>query len=275
MPDSPALASTVTLNARETHADSDERIYQSLPRLSSPAYLSLLKTAPAAELPAQVLARAYRELAPSRAADVTLERLVAYNERYGYLDTVYLAARKRRSRLPSFDVDDLVHDTICEIVATLGGPRGENAVRVWTRYLQDCFFYAYRKLVGRRETRVEGRVDQTLEEIDMSYEQIDAIPWQGCVEPSLLEWLENYILRAVAQIRDTPVREIALDLFGHSPTPVSSNDPNEHNTLVVRFNVTRQTIYTWRAQARVFIRAALERQNEHDIDLSFLKPVAT
>lgn len=73
MPDSPAQASTVALNARETHADRDERIYQSLPRLGSSAYLNLLKTATPDELPAQVLATAYRVLFPSRAADAVAQ----------------------------------------------------------------------------------------------------------------------------------------------------------------------------------------------------------
>jgi hypothetical protein len=52
--------------------------------------------------------------------------------------------------------------------------------------------------------------------------------------------------------------------------PVVSDDPNDPNTLTRRFGVKRFTIYRWQRAARAVLRAALERQNEREIDMSFL-----
>src|SRR5437773_11706569 len=87
----------------------NEQIYNALPPLGSTAYMQKLKTASAAELPAQVLVRAYRQLRSGPAADATLGRLLGYNEKYGYLTPLYNAARRRISRHDSYGVDDLVH----------------------------------------------------------------------------------------------------------------------------------------------------------------------
>src|SRR4051812_20241491 len=95
----PAQATTVAPCDRESRNDRNERIYQSLPPLGSPAYLNLLKSATAAELPASVLVRAYRQLHPSPAADATLARLLGHNERYGYITILHTLAHRRVSRL--------------------------------------------------------------------------------------------------------------------------------------------------------------------------------
>ena len=265
-----APARTAATDSRETRTERNERIYQSLPTLGSPAYLSFLKTATAAELPASVLVRAYRQLHPGPAADATLERLLGHNERYGYITMLYTATQRRISRLSAYGPDDLVYDAIGEIVATLAGPRGESAERLWVRYLHDCLEEAHRKLIGRRGERLEKRSDKAPDEWDDGDEPIASIPWQGSVETDNLEWLERFIERTAAAIPDERIRAVALDLFSESPTPVSSDDPDDANTLTGRFGVKRFTIYRWQRAARAVLRAALERQNEREIDISFL-----
>jgi hypothetical protein len=108
-------------------------IYGGLPPLNSPEYRAYLQRATAAELPAQVVVRAYRELIRSGntdAADATLERLLAHDDEYRYLAPVRRLAEKRR---PVSDgavaEEDLVHATIVRILETLSTPRGAYAER--------------------------------------------------------------------------------------------------------------------------------------------------
>jgi DNA-directed RNA polymerase specialized sigma24 family protein len=256
----------------------NEQIYNALPPLGSTEYMHRLKTASAAELPAPVLVRAYRQLRSGPVADATLERLLGYNEKYGYLTPLYKAAKRRISRHDSYGVDDLVHDTIGEIIETLAGPRGEGAEKAWVSFLRQRMEDAYRKLVGRRGERrpqlAEVVTDsETGEEID----PIDAAgvtkgPWQGSIPPSQLEWLEAFIRRTFAKIADERIRAIAFDRFSESPTPVSSNDESDTNTLARRFGVDRYKIYRWQRAAQATLLAALESQDEVDIDVSWLKP---
>ena len=78
-----------------------DAIFESLPPLDSPEYLALLTTSAATELPAQVLARVYRQLRRASADDVaqvTLSRLVANDDKYGYLRSIRLLAARRVAR---------------------------------------------------------------------------------------------------------------------------------------------------------------------------------
>jgi predicted ArsR family transcriptional regulator len=71
-----------------------ERVFQALPPLNSSEYLEVLEKATAEDLPAPVLARAYRQLAPtthSQAIERTLERLLDARDRYGYLKEIRLS----------------------------------------------------------------------------------------------------------------------------------------------------------------------------------------
>jgi DNA-directed RNA polymerase specialized sigma24 family protein len=256
----------------------NEQIYNALPPLSSAEYMEKVKTASAAELPAPVLVRAYRQLKSGPAADATLGRLLGYNAKYGYLTPLYKAAKRRISRHDAYGVDDLVHDTIGEIIDTLAGPRGEGAEKAWVSFLRQRMEDAYRKLVGRRGERrpqlAEAVTDsETREEIDpIDAAGVTKAPWHGTIPSSQLEWLEAFIRRTFAKIADEQIRSIAFDRFSETPTPVSSNDVNDTNTLTHRFGVDRYKIYRWQRAAQAILLAALESQDEVDIDVSWLKP---
>jgi len=73
------------------------------------------------------------------------------------------------------------------------------------------------------------------------------------------------------EIADDDIRAIGLDLFSENPTRVSSSDPKDPNTLTGRFGVSRFAIYRWQDAARSVLYDALDRQNERDVDLSFLE----
>ncbi|HTE45672.1 MAG TPA: hypothetical protein VK636_10545 [Gemmatimonadaceae bacterium] len=267
----PPQADTVTSGDRTSATEQTELLFQSLPPLESPGYLALLKTATAGELPASVLARAYRRLQVGSVADATLDRLVFQRNRHGYLNALYKAARQRRLRLGAYGVEDLEQNAIGEIVLTLAGQRGQRAERYWVGFLHDCVSQAYRGLVGRREQRLEARVDGTPEEWESEIEPARSIPWQGCVMPDRLERLEGFIARTIARIPKPRLREVAADLFSHSPTQVSSKDVNDPNTLAGRLGVNPSTIHRLQDQARAILRAALEAQNEFEVDTSCLK----
>src|SRR4051812_20636819 len=105
-----------------------DELFGKLRPLTSPEYLEELKTASAAELPAQVLVRAYRQLQKgSPAAEATLERLLAMDDKYGYLAPLRKAAAGRISDDDFFSEDDLVEETVREMADALGGTRGKGA----------------------------------------------------------------------------------------------------------------------------------------------------
>ena len=52
--------------------------------------------------------------------------------------------------------------------------------------------------------------------------------------------------------------------------PVSSDDPHDPNTLAGRLGLSRSTIYELKRTARAMFFAALIRQRECEIDMSFL-----
>jgi hypothetical protein len=212
----------------------------------------------------------YREERPSPAADATIERLLAHDARFGYLSVVRNAARRRMARLGAYGVEDLVQDTVSEIVLTLPTPRGEGAERSWVRFVHDCMEEAHRKFVGRRGERLPQVADATPEEMER-LGPIGPIFWHGCVEPSKVPWIEGYVHAVMSGISDERMRFIGLDLLNDNPTPVSSDDPDDRTTLTARFNVDAPTIYRCRGDARAAVRAALERQNECEVDLTFMK----
>lgn len=255
----------------------NEEIFQKLPPLDSEEYLKYLKAAPAEELPAPVLVRAYRQLPPGPAADATLARLVGNNRNYGYLRPLWAAARRKIKRDDAYSYDDLVFNTIGEVVLTLGGPHGEGAAENWVNYLLQRMEDAYRRMTTRskrRGRRADPVVDEETGEERELFEAIEVPrgPYQGNVRGSDLEWLEGFIRRTFAKIPDERRREVAFDLFSAHRTPVSSENPNDPNTLVGRYKVRRQTIYGWQRAARALLWAALESQNERpDFEMSRLK----
>lgn len=258
----------------EPDAQRFSRIFDALPPLGSPEYFEHIKQAPAAGLPPQVLARAYRQLPhDSAAAKATIGRLLDFEDRHGYLGSLQRAARRRISPHDWFDADELVLETIKEVYLNIGTPRGEGAELYWYAYLRQRLTDAYRSLNGRHNERrdperAQPRVDQeTGEEID-PVDEIDSAmstAWHGNLDPDLTQWLEEFAARELAKISDGRIREVARNLF--------SAEPSTQKELAKRYGVDRSQIIRWREIARGVIYAALQVQNEHpDFDVSWLKP---
>jgi hypothetical protein len=254
-----------------------ERIFQTLPRLGTAEYLEHLKTASGAELPAEMLVRAFRELLSvpgeepgklSRAAEATLERLVVSEQKYGYLRALRQKARAMVARNDWIDVEYLVDEAKGEIGLALAGPRGVGADRHWIAFQLQRLADAWRNLEGRRGNREPERVapaldQETGEEIDPTDEFAGDIALHGNVSPDKEAWLESYVRRTWATIKEDRIREVALDMLKRDRTPASK--------LAKRYNVDRQTITDWRHVARAKLLTALRKQDEVDIDTSWLK----
>jgi hypothetical protein len=249
------------------------RIFSALPTLGSPEYIEHIKHAAAAELPPQVLARAYRQLPhDSAAAKATIGRLLDFEDRHGYLASLQRAARRRISPHDWFDSDELVAETIKEIYLNIGTPRGKGAEFYWYKYLRQRLEDAYRTLNGRFNERrdperAQPRVDEeTSGEVDPVDELDSASPtaWHGNTDPDLTQWLEEFVARELAKISDDRIREVARNLF--------SAEPSTQQELADRYGVDRSQIMRWREIARGVIYAALQVQNEHPgFDVSWLK----
>lgn len=257
----------------------NERIFQALPPLNSQEYLDLLRTASAAELPAEVLVCAFQALGcTGRAAEATLERLLTQNARYGYLRPLWRLAERRVMARDWFDAGYLFDEAISVIWKALAGPQGKTAHRAWLRFLQQRLEDAYRNLNGRRNERqdperTEPRLDpDTGTELDPleSEAALDA-PWQGRVGPDVEEWLESFARRSMARIRHAQTREIGLDQLSANPSTVSGRGTPGRPSLATKYGVSRFQIMRWRDAALARLLADLEQQDEWEIDVTWIR----
>src|SRR6185369_17205785 len=133
-----------------------EEFFLRLPPLDSEEYLWHVRTAPTTDVPAEVLARAFRQLPPETpAARATLERLFRrIGERWEYLEFLArLARRQARTQEPSNRADehrDLLQDALVRILRVLPTERGELAERAWHHFCRIAFRDAWRERYGRR-----------------------------------------------------------------------------------------------------------------------------
>ena len=260
-----------------------DAIFESLPPLNSPEFLALLSTASAAELPAQVLARAYRQLRRANAdeaAQATLARLVANDHRYGYLRSIRLLAARRVARGQYwYEAEDLVQAAIAEVVKTLASQRGSLAETAWVLFCRHCFEDGWRVLNGRRGEKIRGKrveasVDAESEEVFDPVEETDGAPapWHVSAEESQIPWLEEFIRRTVSEFAEPLMRQVAEDQFGDDPSPISSGKskmgkpPLTEQLGVDRFRISRAL-----RNARARLAAALLAQREHEIDIDWLR----
>jgi DNA-directed RNA polymerase specialized sigma24 family protein len=270
-------------SSTETAADIFNRMFEALPPLDSAQYLELLENATAADLPAQVLARAYRHLCAAgceAAANATLARLVGSGGRYGYLASLRrLAFREVACGQYWYDADDLMQAAIIEIVKTLPTPRGDLAERAWVLFIHQRFQDGWRELNGRRGekirgVRVEPTVDQGRGEVFDPIEETDGAtaPWHVRAEASNLPWLDDFIRKTVAKIADPQMRRVAEDQFGDDPSPISAGrSAGGKLPLTEQLGENRFKIYRLRDNAKARLAAALRAQRQHEIDAEWLR----
>lgn len=258
------------------------QIFSVLPPLGSLEYMRLLESTSVHDLPAQVLARTFRQLLVSGsedAANATLVRLVG-SKKYDYLSAVRrLASQMVAKGQYSYDKEDLIQETITEIVKTLPTPRGELAERAWVLFSKQRFQDGWRNLNGRRGEKLRGkRVEPTTDEetgdVFDPAEETDgqSAPWHARVEKSKLPWLESFIRKTAAQIADPVIRHVAEDQFGDNPSPISAGKsaggkpPLTEQLGLSRFQVSRAL-----KNAKARLAAALMTQRENEIEADWLR----
>ena len=261
----------------EPEGERNERIFAALPKLGSEEYLALLRRVPARDLPAPVLVRAYRQLGSGRAAEATLERLLLNDATYGYLRPLRRMAARKVSARDWFSADDLVDQAIGEIALALAGPRGEGADKHWLSLLRQRLEDAYRSLNGRRgerrdPPRAEPREDPETGLVSDPADGPNALhaPWHGRVDSGLAQWLEEFVARTLALIPDDRMREAVQDQFSADPSPVTGKGSGGKIPLTKRYGVSASTIHKWCRIARAKLLVALQKQDEREIDLSWL-----
>jgi DNA-directed RNA polymerase specialized sigma24 family protein len=271
-----------SIRAIGTNDDIYNRIFTELPPLGSPDYMMMLETVSAGELPAQVLARAFRQLVVSgseAAANKTLVRLVA-SKKYGYLSAVYhLASQMVTKGQYRYDKEDLIQETISEIVKTLPTPRGELAEKAWVLFSKQRFQDGWRNLNGRRGEKLRGkRVEPTTDEetgdVFDPAEETDgqSAPWHASVEKSKLPWLESFIRRTVLEIADPTIRHVAEDQFSDDPSPISAGKSvSGKPPLTAQLGLSRFQISRALKNAKARLAAALMTQREQEIEIDWLR----
>jgi hypothetical protein len=252
-------------------------IFDALPPLGSAEYLRRLRTAPAAELPPEVLARAYRVLAAEgdeEACRATLARLLGEkNGRPEYLSPLLLLAART---VPPYqhwqEALDLYQDAVALIIEVLPASQGRFAERAWTSFCRQRLVDAWRSRQGRRgERREPARVEpprtEAGDEPDLFDRCFEPPPWHASVEPDKRAWLEDFVARTLSRISDPFIRAVAEDQWlADEPSPISGA-ANGKQPLAARWGKSRFQVHRALDWARAFLYAALETQDEVEIDL--------
>lgn len=259
-----------------------DEIFASLPPLGSAAYLEHLRTATTEELPPEVLARAYRELADDgdEAARATLARLLGEkNGRPEYLGTVLWHATRTVPRHQHWqDALDLYQDAVALIIELLPTARGRYAERAWRSFCYQRLIDAWRRRQGRRGERAEQRVEAWTgddgEVADPLDQTAEPPPWHAVVGPDKLPWLEGFVRRVVAGIAEPFVRAVAEDQWlSGDPSPISGvrTSAGGREPLTRRYGKSRFQVHRALNAARARLFAALAAQNEMDVDLDLFR----
>lgn len=258
-------------------------IFEALPPLDSPEYLEYLQTATASELPPQILARAFRQLCAAgaeQAADQTLARLLGDDSKYGYLKVVHHLAWQQLPEGQNWeDKDDLFQAAVMEIVRILPTKSGALAERAWVLFCQHCFEDAWRRIHGRRGEKLrikfdEPSINQESGEMSDPVEETDGseAPWHVGVRESDLPWIEEVIIRTIANIADPLTRLVAEDQFGADPSPISSGlSATGRPLLTEQLGASRYQISRALRRAKGRLAGALLADKEHKVDREWLQ----
>jgi hypothetical protein len=272
----------------KTHPDvasppSFDEVFAALPPVGSPEYLERLRTASTQELPPEVLARAYRQLAgeDDEAARATLARLLGEKKgRPEYLGTVLWHATRRVPRHQHWqEALDLFQDAVALVIEVLPTERGRYAERAWRSFCYQRLIDAWRRRQGRRGERAESRrvepaADEDAEALDPLDLAEDLPPWHAAVRPDKLPWLEELVGRVVAGVADPFVRAVAEDQWlSGDPSPISGarTSAGGRKPLTRRYGKSRFQVYRALNAARARLFAALATQNEVEVDLEALR----
>ena len=105
------------------------------------------------------------------------------------------------------------------------------------------------------------------EELDYLDVAVAQAPWHVSLAPDKQAWLEGFVVRTLKGISDPFVRDVAWDQWlAEEPSPISGA-ANGKKPLTERWGKSRFQVHRALRWARAFLFAALEAQDEMEIEL--------
>jgi hypothetical protein len=267
------------------HAPNPDRLtlheaqFAALMRMEEGALIQHVRTAPKEDLPAAVLARAYRELwleerfipaeeVATRLFAGRVEDLEAGEGDPEYMRWLYIAAVKFTQKSPSREAPDLYQSALRQIVRALRGSQGAEAHTAWKSFCFDRFWDAWRERTRKDPPLLGLEVEDPItgDSVNLGDKALE-YPWQGSTTPDREEELTAFLQgRLQAEGKDSRIVEIGLDQFFGDPSPIDVVDPERprRTPLTERFGLTRFQIYRLRKKAQVVLQSAAEEWTERD-----------
>ncbi|HEV2149798.1 MAG TPA: hypothetical protein VGR37_20530 [Longimicrobiaceae bacterium] len=255
----------------------DDALFQALMRLDTPALVHHVRTARRDDLPAPVLARAYRELLAqgrNEAAEAAIERLfggelgdppsgVGKPEYMGWL--LRTAAKHSTNWQEALD---LYQAALGKIARALVRTQGANAHTAWKAFCYQRLIDAKRERDGRRGERVEPpHVSLESEDSINPVERALGFSFQGSVAPDREEEMMGFLQACMERVEDPLVREVGLaQFFNGPPVPISGRDPYGLGLkpLTERLGLTLDQVNRLKRKARDVLRDGWNEWNEKD-----------
>lgn len=256
-----------------------EALFAALMHMEEGALVQQVRTAAKEDLPAEVLARAYRELwlqerftpaeeVANRLFAGRIEQLEAGEGAPEYMRWLYIAAVKFARKSPSREAPDLYQSALRQIIRALRGPQGAQAHKAWKSFCFDRLRDAWRERTRKDPPMIGLEVEDPVSgDLVSLVDEAPEHPWQGSVTPDREEELTAFLrARLQAEVKDPRVVEIGIDQFFGDPSPIDVANPErpERIPLTERFGLTRFQVYRLRKKAETALRRAAEEWTERD-----------
>jgi hypothetical protein len=259
-------------------SDRKEGLFDALMRLDERELIRHVRTASKEDLPAEVLARAYRELWLAErfdAADEVGVRLLGGRPELDsgeaepeYMRWLLVTAFKYARSSPSREGPDLYQSALAQIVDALRGSKGAQAHTAWKSFCYHRLVDAWRERT-RKDPEMGGlevedsSSGQPIKLVDKAVEY----PWQGSVAPDREEALTAFLeARLRAEAKDPHVVEVGMDQFFGNPSPVDTPDPERPDRvpLTERLGLGRFQVYRLKKKAQLILQSAAEEWTDRN-----------
>jgi len=230
-----------------TQALSLEIAFERLPPLGSPEFIQFVQAAPAADLPPEILVRAFRQLpVGSDASTATLDRLFKKSGAdWEYLRPLIACARRRSKRFSRDQYEDLLQDAISRMLAILPSPRGEFAETSWNAFCRRELSESWRSRYGRRGERYPPEDQPDPEREQEPVFPLDMPRWHGNTGECAVDAIEALARRVLAGFEDPFHRDLAEEAWFRNRAPrISGNGgtSEEHPLTAVFEGKSRHAI---------------------------------
>lgn len=257
-------------------SDHKEGLFEALMRLDERELIRNVRTASKEDLPAEVLARAYRELWLAErfdAAEAVGTRLLGGRPNLDsgeaepeYMRWLLVTALKYARSSPSREGPDLYQSALAQIVDALRGSKGAQAHTAWRSFCYHRLVDAWRERTRKDPEIVGLEVEdsspgQPIKLVDKAVEY----PWQGSIAPDREEALTAFLeARLRAEAKESAVVEVGMDQFFGNPSPVDTPDPERPDRvpLTERLGLGRFQVHRLKKKARLILQLAAEEWTE-------------